>query len=226
MFVCLDFSSHSKIFHSFTTPLPVKGRKFLPVLGTYGHWTVRVLCRTYCDTMHPFIMVISSPKTRDTHTSLPVLTTKVCLGFEHPTFRLDCERSNPLRLRRVAMSKIHIPWFTLLLLRNFKYWHIQQRLNQTRTSLPHLTECYTVICCVQLLHLSSSSQKVKHYCSYSTAKCLATVVSVVSPRRWPLKTDAPCHNRCGTLKNHCTMAMSADYRSPYRSPTTARLPSP
>ena len=44
-----------------TSPLLVKGCKFWPMLGTYGHWAVRVLlaCHTYCDTGHPFIMVIS-----------------------------------------------------------------------------------------------------------------------------------------------------------------------
>ena len=31
-----------------------------------------------------------------------------------------------------------------------------------------------------------------------------------------LKTVAPCHSRCGTLKNpHCSMAMSAEYRSTF-----------
>ena len=36
------------------SPLPVKGSKFWPMLGTYGH---RVTV-TYCDTGHPFTMVI------------------------------------------------------------------------------------------------------------------------------------------------------------------------
>ena len=39
-----------------TSPLPVKDCKFWPILGTYGHWVVRVL---KCDTGHLFIMVIS-----------------------------------------------------------------------------------------------------------------------------------------------------------------------
>ena len=31
-----------------------------------------------------------------------------------------------------------------------------------------------------------------------------------------VKTDAPCHSRCGTLKNpHCSMAISAEYRSKF-----------
>ena len=38
------------------SPLPVKGCKFWPMLGTHGHWAV---CHTYCDMGHPFKMVIS-----------------------------------------------------------------------------------------------------------------------------------------------------------------------
>ena len=47
--------------HMETSPLPVKGIKFWPLLGTHGHWVVRVLKRATpeCDTEHPFIMVIS-----------------------------------------------------------------------------------------------------------------------------------------------------------------------
>ena len=31
-----------------------------------------------------------------------------------------------------------------------------------------------------------------------------------------VKTDAPCHSKCGTLKNpHCSMATSAKYRSKF-----------
>ena len=41
LFVCL---SHSRIFHPFeTSPLPVKAFPFWPLLGTHGHWAVRVL---------------------------------------------------------------------------------------------------------------------------------------------------------------------------------------
>ena len=40
-----------------------------------------------------------------------------------------------------------------------------------------------------------------------TAKRLAIGVSVMGPWRWPLYTDAPCHSKCGPLKNpHCWMA--------------------
>ena len=41
-------------------------------------------------------------------------------------------------------------------------------------------------------------------------------VSVMGPRRSPLKTAAPCHSRCGTLKNpHCSMAISFEHRSKF-----------
>ena len=49
-----------------------------------------------------------------------------------------------------------------------------------------------------------------------TAKRLATGISVMGPRRWPLWTDAPCHSGCGTLKNpHCSMTMSTEHRSKF-----------
>ena len=34
-------------------------REFFTRLGTHGNWAVRVVCHTYYDTGHPFIMVIS-----------------------------------------------------------------------------------------------------------------------------------------------------------------------
>ena len=39
-----SLSSHSKIFtHMVTSTMPVKGCNFKPMLGTHGHWAVRVL---------------------------------------------------------------------------------------------------------------------------------------------------------------------------------------
>ena len=53
-YVCLDFFRPIRAFftHSETSPLPVK--------GTYGHWATEgsLACHTYCNTGHPFIMVI------------------------------------------------------------------------------------------------------------------------------------------------------------------------
>mgnify|MGYP003690142205 CR=1 FL=1 len=48
----------SKFFtHMETSPLPVKGCTFLPMLGMSSQGSLA--CHTYCDTGHPFKMVIS-----------------------------------------------------------------------------------------------------------------------------------------------------------------------
>ena len=72
-------------------------------------------CHTYCDTRHPFLMVISEDC--DTHIYCRAFrsgTVTTCfydlgllrLGFKHPTFCLRGERSNPLRHRhRVKINK-------------------------------------------------------------------------------------------------------------------------
>ena len=48
-YVCLfvwGFSSHSRIFHSYgDVTITGKGLQFWPMLGTYGHWAMRVLYR-------------------------------------------------------------------------------------------------------------------------------------------------------------------------------------
>ena len=48
--------------HSETSSKPVKGCKCWPVLGTNGHWVLSsegsLACHTYCDTEHPFIIVV------------------------------------------------------------------------------------------------------------------------------------------------------------------------
>ena len=54
------------------------------------------------------------------------------------------------------------------------------------------------------------TQVMKTGSDNSTTEYSAIGVSVTGPRRWPLLMDAPCHSKCGTLKNpHCAMAMSA-----------------
>ena len=47
--------------HLETSPLPLKGFKFWPIVSTHGHWTVRDLftCHTYCDMSQPIVMAIS-----------------------------------------------------------------------------------------------------------------------------------------------------------------------
>ena len=65
LLVCLGFSTHYRIStHLETSPLPVKGYKFWPMLGTHDPQgrESSLACQTYCDTdrvMQPFIMVIS-----------------------------------------------------------------------------------------------------------------------------------------------------------------------
>ena len=56
-FLCLFFSSTREFFTCLeTSPLPVKGCKFWPMLGTYGH---SLVCHTFCDMGDSFLMVIS-----------------------------------------------------------------------------------------------------------------------------------------------------------------------
>ena len=66
-------------------------------------------CRTYCDTGHPFIMVISyDPWHLTCCRAFSSVAVTTCFkdsgvsrpGFEHPTFRLRGQRSNPLRHHR------------------------------------------------------------------------------------------------------------------------------
>ena len=59
LFICLFgvYRPNRGFFSHFeTTQLPVKGCKFWPMLGTYGHF---LAFHTYCDTAHLFMMVIS-----------------------------------------------------------------------------------------------------------------------------------------------------------------------
>ena len=67
---------------------------------------------------------------------------------------------------------------------------------------------------VRIPAATDPSRKNKSCTDSSTAKRLATCVSVTGPRNWTLQTDAPCHSRCGTLKNPdsaCSMAMSVEH---------------
>ena len=111
-FVCLDFLSHSRIFHSFGDVI-IAGEE-LQIL-TYGRhsWPFSsegsLACHTYCDTEHPFIMVISEDPW-DSHLMPSVLQWSCLndlrlsrLGFVHPTFRLRSEYSKPLRHATVNM---------------------------------------------------------------------------------------------------------------------------
>ena len=106
-----DLSSRSRICHSYgDVTIAGEGLQILTnvwPLSSEGS----LACHTYryCDTLHPFIMVISEDS--DTHTYCQAFSSgavTTCfydlglsrLGFEHPTFRLRGQRSSLLRHRR------------------------------------------------------------------------------------------------------------------------------
>ena len=62
------YTFHSRIFRSYIYEDLTIRDELLSYSHARGHWAVRVLwhSNTCCDTGHPFIM--SSPRTRDTHT--------------------------------------------------------------------------------------------------------------------------------------------------------------
>ena len=114
LFVC-SFSSHQKIFHS-VGEVTFTGEG-LQILTYARHWWPLssegcLACHTYCDTRHPFIMVISQdPRHSNLLASVwqwSCWHVNTCfkdlslsqLWFEHPTFHSRVERSNPLRHRR------------------------------------------------------------------------------------------------------------------------------
>ena len=115
LFVCLCFFVPLVNFQSYGD-VTIAGER-LQILTCDRHsWplcseiSIIIVCHTYCDTAHPFIMVIyEDPRHRPAaerlavELSLPVFTTVVCfgcLGFEHPTFLLRGERVNPLHHHR------------------------------------------------------------------------------------------------------------------------------
>ena len=106
-FLIWSFSSHSRIFLLFGD-VTIAGEG-LQILTYAQHlWPLSsvgsLACHAYCDTGHP------SPRTRDTHTKCRAFgsgAVATCfkdlglwLGFEHPTFRLRSEHSNPVCRRR------------------------------------------------------------------------------------------------------------------------------
>ena len=109
--VCL-LSSHSRIFNSYRD-VTITGEGLQILTYARHSWSLNsessLACQTYCDTAHPFIMVISW--TRDTQTCYRAFSggaVTICfydlglsrLEFEHPTFRLLGQHSNRLRHRR------------------------------------------------------------------------------------------------------------------------------
>ena len=95
--------------HMDTSPWPVKGCVFFsPVLGTPGHWAVRIFKRATPTVTRGTCLQWSSPRTSDTHAYCRAFGSGAFttffndlglsrLGFEHPTFRLKGEHSKPLR---------------------------------------------------------------------------------------------------------------------------------
>ena len=126
LFVCL-YGVYSPtrefFFHMETSPLPVKGCIFWPMLGTNGHWAVRVPWHA-TPTVTQDIRFIHwwSPPTHDTHTYSRVLGSGAVtscfkdvgllqLGFEHPTFCLWGECFNRLRHRRGSFGVENWYWY-------------------------------------------------------------------------------------------------------------------
>ena len=95
MFVCLfvwGFSSHSRIFHSYgDANMTGEGLEILTYVYARDSWPLSsegyLACHTYCDTGH-------SPIAESLAVELSFVLSR--LGFEHSTFRLSSERSNPL----------------------------------------------------------------------------------------------------------------------------------
>ena len=118
--------------HMETSPLPVKGCIIWPMLGTYGHWAVRVPSPhllwhgafIYNGQLQGPVTLTPNAECLAVDLSLPVITLSR-LEFEHPTFRLQNERSNPLRHRRglfkwkgpgvVKMSYQHLEIFSRII---------------------------------------------------------------------------------------------------------------
>ena len=111
MFVC-GFSSHWRMFHLYgNVTIAGDGRQ----VSTYDRhsWSLSsegsLACHTYCDTGHPFIMVISEDPWHS-HLLLSVWQwschylflrlRSVAAGIRTPKFRMRELRSNPLHHRR------------------------------------------------------------------------------------------------------------------------------
>ena len=72
VWICLFFEvfcpTREFFTHLETSPLPVKGWKFWPILGTYCHWAVRGLWRATPTVTWDICLECSTPRTRDTGT--------------------------------------------------------------------------------------------------------------------------------------------------------------
>ena len=109
-------ASQSKIFHPFGA-IPIAGEGLQILTYAQHFWPLSsegsLACHTYYDTGHPFIMVISEDPWHS-HLMSSVWQWSCYylfkdfdlsrLGFEHQTFCLQDERSNPLRHHRGFMN--------------------------------------------------------------------------------------------------------------------------
>ena len=149
-FVCL-FGIYRPTWESFThmemSPLPVKGCKFWPMLGTHGHWAVRVLyvphllwhgaSVNHCH-LRGTVTLTHIAERLAVELSLPVgIRTPNLplangfyylilsrLGFEHPTFRLRDQRGHlrgykPLSIQVDLSSRLLTP--TVLQFMNLRH---------------------------------------------------------------------------------------------------------
>ena len=100
LFVCLDFSSHSRIFNLFgDVTIAGEGLQILTHAYAWHSWPLSsegsLACHNFCDTGHPFIMVISEDPWHSidrpnaehlaVELSLPVYMTWVCHGCDKQT---------------------------------------------------------------------------------------------------------------------------------------------
>ena len=85
--------------HMETSPLPVKDCKCWPMLGIHSHCAVRVL-NSATPTVTRGIRLYCQALSSRTATTCFYHLRLSRLEFEHPTFRLRDQRSNPLRHRR------------------------------------------------------------------------------------------------------------------------------
>ena len=114
-FFCLlfvwGFWSHSRIVHSYGD-VTITGEGLQMLTYARYSWPLSsegsLACHAYCDTGHPFIMVISEDPWHSRLLPFGSGAVTTCfydlglsrLGFEHPSFRLRGERSNQLRHHR------------------------------------------------------------------------------------------------------------------------------
>ena len=93
LFVCLFVYRPIREFftHMEMSPLPVKGCKFWPMLGTNGHWTVGVLsaphllqlgASVYNNHLRGPVALTPIVDSLAVELPLPVFTTKVCRGWD------------------------------------------------------------------------------------------------------------------------------------------------